>query len=111
MRAHEHRSRESAATDAGSVQSADTTNVAAVSDSEVLAMNLSEVRTVQPLARSPWLTVGEAAQRARCGAKTIYREVRAGRLRAARVGGRRELRFLSAWVDEWLVRSTTLSPA
>ena len=67
----------------------------------------AELRTVQ----SPWLTVEEAAQRARCGVKTIYREVRAGRLRAARVGGRRELRLLSAWVDEWLVRSTTATIA
>jgi excisionase family DNA binding protein len=54
---------------------------------------------------SPWLTVEEAADRARCGVKTIYREVRAGRLKAARVGGRRELRLLSGWVDEWLLQS------
>src|SRR5207245_819444 len=58
-----------------------------------------------------WLTVEEAAQRARCGVKTLYREVRSGRLRAARVGGRRELRLLSRWVDEWLVRSTTTTLA
>ena len=57
---------------------------------------------------SPWLTVKEAAARARCGAKLIYREVRAGRLRAARVGGRRELRFLVAWVDEWLLSHCTI---
>lgn len=56
---------------------------------------------------SPWLTVIEAAERARCGPKLIYREVRAGRLRAARVGGRRELRLLVEWVDEWLLRMTT----
>jgi excisionase family DNA binding protein len=74
-------------------------------------MNLSDLRTLQTIEQSPWLTVEEAAQRARCGVKTIYREVRAGRLRAARVGGRRELRLLSAWVDEWLVQSTSLSPA
>jgi excisionase family DNA binding protein len=48
-------------------------------------------------------TVEEAGDRARCGVKTIYREVRAGRLKAARVGGRRELRLLSTWVDEWLL--------
>ncbi len=59
-------------------------------------------------APSPWLTVREAAARARCGAKLIYREVRAGRLRAARVGGRRELRFLDAWVDEWLMNHLTI---
>jgi excisionase family DNA binding protein len=55
--------------------------------------------------RSPWLTVEEAAERARCGIKTIYREVRAKRLRAARVGGRRELRLKAEWVDEWLERA------
>ena len=59
-------------------------------------------------APSPWLTVREAAARARCGVKTVYREVRAGRLRAARVGGRRELRFLVAWVDEWLLSHCTI---
>jgi excisionase family DNA binding protein len=70
-------------------------------------MNLSESRThPNTVEQSPWLTVEEAAQRARCGIKTIYREVRAGRLRAARVGGRRELRLLPAWVDEWLMQST-----
>jgi excisionase family DNA binding protein len=53
---------------------------------------------------TPWLKTPEAAQRARCGVKTIYREARAGRLRAAHVGGRRDLRFRAAWVDEWLDR-------
>lgn len=55
---------------------------------------------------SPWLMPGEAARRARCGVKIIYREVRAGRLRAARIGGRRELRLKPEWVDEWLVTTT-----
>jgi excisionase family DNA binding protein len=58
-------------------------------------------------ANSPWLTVIEAAERARCGPKLIYREVRAGRLRAARVGGRRELRLRVEWVDEWLLKAST----
>ena len=61
-------------------------------------------------ATSPWLTVTEAAERARCGPKLIYREVRAGRLRAARLGGRRELRLKAHWVDLWLERSATPSP-
>lgn len=55
---------------------------------------------------SPWFTAEEADERARCGVKVIYREVRAGRLRAARIGGRRELRFLPEWIDEWLIRGT-----
>ena len=53
-----------------------------------------------------WLTVREAAQRARCGVKTVYREVVAGRLQAARVGGRRALRFRAEWIDAWLERSS-----
>ena len=50
-----------------------------------------------------WLRVDEAADRARCGPKTIYRAVRSGHLRAARIGGRRELRFLESWIDCWLL--------
>lgn len=57
---------------------------------------------------TPWLTVVEAAERARCGVKTLYREVRAGRLKAARIGGRRELRFLPEWIDQWLLQTTTI---
>jgi excisionase family DNA binding protein len=58
-------------------------------------------------APSPWLTVRESAGRGRCSPKTIYAEVKAGRLRAARIGGRRNLRLLPEWVDEWLERSAT----
>jgi excisionase family DNA binding protein len=60
---------------------------------------------------TPWLTVREGAARAKCGVKLIYREVAAGRLRAAHVGGRRELRLLAEWIDEWLLQSTTARPA
>lgn len=49
-----------------------------------------------------WWTVDEAAQHAQVGVRLIYREVRAGRLRAARVGGRRELRIRPEWADAWL---------
>jgi excisionase family DNA binding protein len=58
-------------------------------------------------APTPWLTVGEAAARARVGPKCIYAEVKAGRLRAARVGGRRDLRILASWIDDWLVAAST----
>jgi len=57
-----------------------------------------------PPATTPptWLTVHDAALRARCGDRLIYREVAAGRLRGVRVGGRRSLRFRAEWIDEWL---------
>ena len=55
---------------------------------------------------SPWLDVNEAAQYARCGVKTLYKEIARGRLRAARIGGRREIRVLREWLDTWLLAST-----
>lgn len=56
-----------------------------------------------------WLTVKQAAARAQVGQKTIYRAVRNTRapLRAATVGGRRDLRFLPSWVDQWLEATST----
>lgn len=62
--------------------------------------------SIQNMEQSPWLTVKEAAQRARCGPRVVYRAVEAGQLRAARLGGRRELRLLSEWVDAWLFSTT-----
>ena len=41
---------------------------------------------------------------------TIYRAVQRGQLRAARIGGRRELRFLASWIDSWLVGQETKQP-
>lgn len=52
-----------------------------------------------------WLTVKQAAARAQVAPGTIYHEVRAGRLRAARIGGRRELRFRESYIDAWLEQS------
>jgi len=52
-----------------------------------------------------WLTVEEAAKRARVSKRTIYNEVKHARLRAARIGGRRELRFRPDYIDSWLEQS------
>ncbi len=54
-----------------------------------------------------WLTVKQAAARMQVGPRLVYRSVAAGRLRAARIGNRRDLRFLPAWVDEFLIASST----
>lgn len=75
---------------------------------EVVATAAQILATKLPSTESSWITVNEAAMRARCGVKLIYREVRAGRLQAARVGGRRELRLRSEWVDAWLFCRTTV---
>ena len=64
-----------------------------------------------PTSASPWLTISEAADRARCGVKLLYREVKAGRLKAARLGGRRALRFLREWIDQWMLESSTPTAA
>jgi excisionase family DNA binding protein len=49
-----------------------------------------------------WLTTRDAADRACCGQATIRRVAREGRLRAVRVSGNGELRFLERWIDQWL---------
>ena len=51
---------------------------------------------------TPWRTTRQAAARAQVSPKLLYREVKAGRLRHALVGGRRELRFRDEWIDHWL---------
>jgi excisionase family DNA binding protein len=56
--------------------------------------------------QSPWLDIRQAAQHANCGRKSIYNAVASGKLRAARLGGRRELRFLVEWVDAWLIETS-----
>jgi excisionase family DNA binding protein len=51
---------------------------------------------------TPWKTLKEAAVYARRGPRFLRREIEAGRLRAARVGGRREFITRDEWIDEWL---------
>ena len=58
-------------------------------------------------AETPWITVKEAARYAKCGTKSIYLAVTSGKLQAARLGGRRELRFVREWLDVWLRATST----
>ena len=55
---------------------------------------------------SPWLTASEAAVYLKRGRRFVLREVRAGRLRAARIGGRGEILTTTEWLDEWVREQT-----
>jgi excisionase family DNA binding protein len=54
---------------------------------------------------TPWLTAEEMAAYAKVSKKTIYSAVSSGKLRAARVGGRRDIRGKAEWVSLWLEAS------
>ncbi|MCC7034021.1 MAG: hypothetical protein IT179_14455 [Acidobacteria bacterium] len=56
-----------------------------------------------------WAKAEEAATKWAGGvsAKTLYREVKAERLKAARIGAGRNLLFCEMWIDEWLMARGT----
>ena len=56
---------------------------------------------------TPWLNARGAAARALVSQGTILREVRSGRLKGYKVGGRRTWRFRVDDVDSWLMQHTT----
>ena len=51
---------------------------------------------------SPWMTVHEAAAYTHRGRRYLRKQVEAGKLRAAVVGGKKELLFKAEWLDLWL---------
>jgi hypothetical protein len=54
-----------------------------------------------------WLTVQLSATEAKCHPATIRRECAGGRLRFARIGGRKAIRIRRSWLNDWLERSAT----
>ena len=60
-----------------------------------------------PDAVSPWKTVAQVAAHVQTGRKAIYRAIKRGDLRAARIGSRGDLRVHETWIDEWLLRTAT----
>jgi excisionase family DNA binding protein len=54
-----------------------------------------------------WLTVKEAAARVKVSDKLIYHAIKQGRLRAARLGTRKDIRILSTWLDAWAMAEST----
>jgi excisionase family DNA binding protein len=66
------------------------------------------VSTSAPAERTyEWLTVKEAAARAKCSTALIYLAVRRGQLRASRLGVRKDIRILESWLDAWIVSLST----
>ena len=51
---------------------------------------------------SPWMTATEAARYLKRGKRFVLREIHAGRLRAARIGGRGEILTRAEWCDAWV---------
>ena len=54
------------------------------------------------LTTSPWMTATEAAAYLKRGKRFVLRAIRDGRLRAARVGGRREVLTRVEWLDQFI---------
>jgi hypothetical protein len=54
-----------------------------------------------PLA-TPWLNLAEGAAYEKRGKRWLRNEVKAGRCRAAVIGGKRELMFRREWLDQHL---------
>lgn len=55
-----------------------------------------------PVVDSPWMVMADAKIYAKRGRRLIAKAVKEGELRAARIGGRRELLFRREWIDEWI---------
>ena len=55
----------------------------------------------------PWLRLSECAERVQAHPATLRREIASGRLRCARIGGRKSIRIRASWLDSWLEASST----
>lgn len=60
----------------------------------------ADTETAVPV--SPWRTVQQEAARIQCGPRVLYRAVAQKKLRAARIGGRRDIRLRPEWTDAFL---------
>ena len=68
------------------------------------AANRTEPIAADP---DPWLKLREGAARAKVHEATLRREIKRGRLRHARVGGRKCVRIRASWIDAWLEATST----
>jgi hypothetical protein len=51
---------------------------------------------------SPWMNAQQAADYVRRGRRFVLREIGAGKLQAARIGGRGEILTRREWCDAWV---------
>lgn len=51
---------------------------------------------------SPWRTIKQAGERVHRSPRFLAREIKAGRLRAARLGGRGDYILKDAWIDTYV---------
>lgn len=58
-------------------------------------------------AADPWLTLAQSAAETQTCERTLRYEICRGRLRHARVGGRRSIRIRRSWLNAWLEQSAT----
>jgi len=56
------------------------------------------------------MTATEAAAYLKRGRRFVFREIHAGRLRAARIGGRGEILTRAEWCDAWVQDRSTPAP-
>ena len=61
----------------------------------------AKIVTDIPSYQSPWLTVKQAAAYLQCGPRLLYDAVEKHQCRAARIGGKRAIRFRREWLDEY----------
>jgi excisionase family DNA binding protein len=64
-----------------------------------MQQNHTDLRSIAPNAN---YSVRELARTLKCGRGHLYREIEAGRLRAAKLNDRGDYRLLGAWVIEYL---------
>jgi excisionase family DNA binding protein len=60
-----------------------------------------------PPSPDEWLDLPAAAKEVKVSTATLRREAKRGKLRHARIGGRKCIRLRRAWVNEWLEREAT----
>ena len=68
-------------------------------------MSVAAIKT-----ETPWLTCREAAGYLKKSPSFVMREVNAGRLKAARIGSKRQVLTSKDWLDAWVHAAAEIHP-